>query len=80
MSTYVGSVVIAGVDGRVEELGEMAYSQTSITGSRRRRAALDILKDGLGVGFRDKGCPMVIVPSALLLDMQMFRFGKYGRP
>lgn len=50
-SPHIFSVVKAFVDGRVEELGEMADGQTTIAGPGRRSAALDVVEDGLRVGF-----------------------------
>lgn len=74
MSTYIGTVIVARVDGCVEELGEMADGQTAVTRSGRRRAALDVLEDGLSVGLRDQGRPVVIIPSPLLLDAHLVSF------
>ena len=68
MRAYIGTGVVAGVYGCVKELSKMADSETAIAGSGRRGAALDVIEDGLGVGFGDKRCSMVIVPSPLLLD------------
>ena len=78
MNTYIGTVVVTRVDSSVKELGEVTGSQTTVAGSGRRRAALDILEDGLSVWFWDKRCSVVVVPGPLLHGVHVFSLMSSG--
>ena len=65
-NTHVWAVVETVAYGRVEELSEMPHRETTVSRAGRGGASTDLLEDGVGVGFRNQGGTMAVVPRAFL--------------
>ena len=66
--TAYGLLIIeTGIYRGVKELLEVPSSEPSISASGGGCTPPDFLKDGLCVGFWEKRCSMVVVPSSFLL-------------